>query len=238
MKLVFVGPTVPDARSLYPGLGIRPPARQGDIFRAVEGGATGIGLIDGYFDHVPAVWHKEILYTLSKGVRVAGAASMGALRAAECAAFGMEAHGSIAADYLVGRREDDGDVAQIHGPETLGYLPLSEPLVTVEAVLEALRHTGLLAEAEHDRLLAVARALFFKERTWPRILAEAGYAGSDAYERISNAIENAGCNPKRADALLLLDAMMAWPPVRGMPPDHWTFREVRSFTPLLKPQKD
>ena len=40
-------------------------------------------IIDGVFQSEPAVRHKEILWALSLGVPVVGAASMGALRAAE-----------------------------------------------------------------------------------------------------------------------------------------------------------
>ena len=44
-----------------------------------EAGYRRIGIIDGHFGNVPSVWHKEILFALSKGVEVSGAASMGAL---------------------------------------------------------------------------------------------------------------------------------------------------------------
>ncbi|MEJ0097006.1 MAG: TfuA-like protein [Bauldia sp.] len=51
--------------------------------KAVLAGASVIGLVDGVFENVASVWHKEILYALSEGVQVFGAASMGALRAAD-----------------------------------------------------------------------------------------------------------------------------------------------------------
>ncbi|RUX68847.1 hypothetical protein EN904_03020 [Mesorhizobium sp. M7A.F.Ca.CA.001.07.2.1] len=57
--------------------------------RAVLEGRKVIGLIDGLFESGPAVWHKEILFALDAGCRLLGAASMGALRAAECWQFGM-----------------------------------------------------------------------------------------------------------------------------------------------------
>ena len=41
-----------------------------------------VGVIDGAFLSGPAVWHREIIWALSQGVQVLGAASMGALRAA------------------------------------------------------------------------------------------------------------------------------------------------------------
>jgi hypothetical protein len=59
MKILFVGPTLPDAAEIAgPGIALRPPAQKGDIVKAVEGGANAIGLIDGFFENVAPVWHK------------------------------------------------------------------------------------------------------------------------------------------------------------------------------------
>ncbi len=85
MKVIFVGPSLPDAASFAgDDAFVCPPAVQGDVLAAVKRGASVIGLIDGGFEYTAPVWHKEILYALSQNVAVLGAASMGALRAAEC----------------------------------------------------------------------------------------------------------------------------------------------------------
>ena len=76
-----------------PGVDAARPGEAGDLYRAARGGARVIGLVDGVFEDRPTVWHKEILWALDRGVRVLGAASLGALRAAECAPFGMEGVG-------------------------------------------------------------------------------------------------------------------------------------------------
>ena len=90
MKVLFVGPSLPDAAVLCGRtIHVRPPAAHGDVLAAVRAGATAIGIVDGNFEHVAPVWHKEILHALDKGIAVFGAASMGALRAAECHTFGM-----------------------------------------------------------------------------------------------------------------------------------------------------
>ena len=49
------------------------------------------------------MWHKEILFALSEGIDVYGAASMGALRAAELDAFGMRGIGDVYSAYAEGR---------------------------------------------------------------------------------------------------------------------------------------
>src|SRR5262245_4299213 len=113
-------------------LDMRPPAACGDILRAVRDGARAIGLIDGLFGDSPSVWHKEILAALAEGIPVYGAASMGALRAAECHRFGMIGVGRIFSEYRDGLRVADSDVAVVHGPAEVRYRPLTEALVDVE----------------------------------------------------------------------------------------------------------
>ena len=71
------------------------PVALGSVYRAVEAGYRRIGIVDGLFGNFPAVWHKEILFAIASGVEVSGAASMGALRAAELSRFGMIGSGRI-----------------------------------------------------------------------------------------------------------------------------------------------
>src|SRR4051794_13144181 len=116
MRILFAGPSIHGVAPDLSGIALRPPAKQGDVAQAVLDGATSIGLVDGYFDAVAAPWHKEILFALAHGVGMLGASSMGALRAAECASFGMRPVGSIAHAYLSGDLDDDAAVAISHGP--------------------------------------------------------------------------------------------------------------------------
>ncbi len=138
MKIVFAGPSLYGAKLDWGDVRLAPPASQGDLFRAVTEGATAIGLIDGYFGATASVWHKEILFALRRGVHVVGGASMGALRAAECAAFGMEPVGRIAADYLSGVIDDDSLVAISHGPAEVGFAPVTDALVDTLATIDRL----------------------------------------------------------------------------------------------------
>src|SRR5215212_2065593 len=92
---VFLGPTLPlDVATCHLDAEYFGPAEQGSVYDVVQRFKPGIiVLIDGAFARVPAVRHKEILFALSRGIDVHGAASMGALRAAELAPFGMKGHG-------------------------------------------------------------------------------------------------------------------------------------------------
>lgn len=216
MELIaFGGPSIgrPDPAATR-RIDFRPPARCGDITQAVSSRPVAIGLIDGVFETAAAVWHKEIVYALSEGVVVFGAASIGALRAVELEPFGMIGVGDVFRLYRDGEIEDDDEVAVQHGPEELGFLPLTEAMVNIRATLEAAAQAGILVPDEQTALCRAAKSLFYKHRTWDRILAAAGahIAFHDAivqFERwrVSNHID-----VKRRDALLLVDAMLNYRP--------------------------
>ena len=78
-------------------------------------------IVDGYFDTVPSVWHKEILVAMQRGVHVFGASSMGALRAAELHPFGMVGIGQVYEWYRDGTIDADDEVAVAHGPAEFAF---------------------------------------------------------------------------------------------------------------------
>lgn len=173
--VVFVGPTLPaDEVSRCLEATILPPVRQGDVYRAVKDKPSAIGIIDGFFEGVPSVWHKEILWAMEQGIPVYGSASMGALRAAELADFGMIGVGRIFRDYLSGVLQDDDEVAVLHSPAELGFQPLSEPMVSVRATIENAEETGVITPEQAAEILHIAKALPYKERIWSRICAALG----------------------------------------------------------------
>ncbi|OWV73973.1 toxin [Rhizobium sp. R339] len=209
MKVLFVGPSLGSdlaaARAASSSIDFRPPAACGDILKAVEDGATAIGLVDGYFGDLPSVWHKEILYALEQNVAVAGGASMGALRAAECAPFGMVGIGSIFEDYETGRLLDDEAVALVHAPQELGWLPLSVPWVDFEPTIDALYASGEITPGERKKLLLAGRFLHFSERTYAKAVDECHFARKPRRDHILAAIRNNRVERKRNDARLVLE---------------------------------
>ncbi|HEV2518122.1 MAG TPA: TfuA-like protein [Devosia sp.] len=198
MRVLFVGPSLYGETPDLTGISVRPPARQGDIAQAVLDGAEAIGLVDGFFDAVAAPWHKEILFALGRGVTMLGSSSMGALRAAECATFGMLPIGEIAQAYGSGALDDDAAVAISHGPEELGYPPLTEPLVNVKPTLARLRNQQLISEGEQLRIWERACRLYFKDRSIEALLP------ADERPEILAAYREHRVNRKAEDALLLV----------------------------------
>ena len=184
MVIVFSGPTLSPraARELFPEALCLPPAAQGDVYRACRELPAVICLIDGYFEHQPAVTHKELLWALHNGVVVYGASSMGALRAAEMNEFGIRGWGKIYEMFAAGELEDDDEVTVVHAESDHEFLPSSEALVNIRLTLKAAAADGTLSNASADALVAHAKALFYPERQYPRILragAEAGLPPSE-----------------------------------------------------------
>jgi hypothetical protein len=208
--VVFAGPSLYGRKlALKPEIMLRPPAAQGDIYRACKLRPQAIGLIDGYFEGVPSVWHKEVLWALSQGIAVYGSASMGALRAAELDVFGMTGIGEIYEWYRSGAIEDDDEVALLHGPAEAGFVPLSEPSVNVRASCAAAVGAGVVDAAAAGRVIAAARALHYKERQWGTILEQAGAAGLDPGmgKRLADWLDEGRVDQKQRDALALIDAV-------------------------------
>ena len=196
------------ARSLYARFEFRPPVRQGDLYVAAREGPRAIGVIDGYFDGVPAVWHKEILWALANGIAVFGAASMGALRAAELHSFGMQGVGRIFEDYRDNRITDDDEVALLHGPAETGYVALTEPMVNIRATLERAVAEGVIAKEVANVITETAKARFYQERTWETVMAAAApQLPREIVERLTAWLPAGHVDQKRADALLLLSAI-------------------------------
>lgn len=210
--VAFLGPSLPpdDARDLSDAI-LLPPARRGDVIKAVANhDPETILIIDGFFEQVPSVWHKEILWALEQGRTVAGAASMGALRAAELAQFGMIGVGRIFEAYATGRFEpftepfeDDDEVAVLHGPAETGYAA-TEAMVDVRATLVAARDAGVISTDDMVSVAGMAKAQFYKRRTWGSVLASAHGIPDGTLKTLRNWLKDNRIRQKRLDATELL----------------------------------
>ena len=172
--IVFLGPSLaqPQAQAILDA-DYRAPAGQGDIFRACAERPAAIGLIDGVFKDAPTVRHREILWALSRGIPVFGAASMGALRAAELSGHGMIGVGLIYRWYRRFALLPDDAVAVTHSPAELGAQPLSDALVDIRRCLRAAMRQNLLTRAEEKAELQRIAALPFEKRRLPAIASPA-----------------------------------------------------------------
>lgn len=216
--VVFIGPTLDD-RPVPPGIEQRPPAICGDLAMLLQDPPIAVGLVDGCFATQPSVWHKEILDLIGHGIPVFGAASLGALRAAELHCFGMVGIGCIFEGYREGRIVRDDAVMVMHAPAELGWRPLTISLVDAEAAIWAMP----LAASDRRMLLRIARTTPYAARTWSGCLA-AFAARTGRAPPPDVAKFDAQPSVKRADAELLFDLLLSYRPP-----------ETVSSTPRLPP---
>ncbi|MET7621277.1 TfuA-like protein [Streptomyces sp. NPDC005408] len=178
---VYVGPTLAPDEPLLSALTVRvlPPVRHGDLFDHAIADHDTVVIIDGLYHQVPALRHKEILAVMSRGVRVIGAASIGALRAAELHGFGMVGVGQIFHAYVVGDIDGDDEVAV--GQEPGGeQRALTWPLVNLRHVLRIAEQHGVVTSGTAARLLEELRAVYYPQRSTAAVLAVCRQCGAGA----------------------------------------------------------
>ena len=165
-----------------------PPVSEGDILKLIPENPKVIGIIDGIFENEPSVRHKEILYAMSQGIHVLGAASTGALRAAELASFGME--GMV-----------------VYGSQELGFPLLSEAMVNIRRTLDDAQNEKILGLSDCEALRSIAKNLHYKDRNYGKVLLlaeEQGHNKSDL-NRFRNWLKEGRKDQQLLDAIVLLE---------------------------------
>ena len=214
--VVFLGPSLSsaDALAISPDVIVLPPAAMGDVLGAANRYRPhAIGIVDGTFLSNMSVFHKEILYAMDQGIWVLGASSMGALRAAECDAYGMIGVGNIYAQISSGAIEDDDEVALTHADAAQGFRALSDALVTIRAAVGSAVGSGLVSPDEGSRLVSMQKDRWFPDRRLSSVSLDAMTLGIDPErcERIREFMRTSVVDPKRDDAIALLHRMRDLP---------------------------
>ncbi|MCW5808367.1 MAG: TfuA domain-containing protein, partial [Deltaproteobacteria bacterium] len=235
--IVFVGPSLPAAevRARLPGATVAGPVAVGEVLALVRRRGrhlARLAIVDGYFEGMAAVWHKELLVALARGIAVYGAASMGALRAAELAPYGMRGVGRIYRAFAAGRLVADDEVAVAHLPAEYGYRPTGDALVNLR---EAIAAAPGLSARTRAALVELARARFYRERSLARLVADARAAGLPA-RSIAALAARPVPDRKAADARLLLshlargarDPGLASRPAIAVPRT-WALRQLEAW---------
>lgn len=225
VQVVFLGPSLSrsEARRILPEAVFLPPAAMGDVLGALRRYQPhSIGLIDGTFLQNMSVFHKELLYAMDNGAYVLGSSSMGALRAAECAPYGMIGIGEIYEGFASGTLENDADVALTHADANADFRPLSDAMVTIRAVLCGAQDEGLLTPTHTVELIDRQEQRWFPERRVVDSLADAAELGitGEALTELKEFFkaQTRELDPKRRDAIALLHAMRELPD-EPPPPD-------------------
>lgn len=237
---IFCGPSLEPAcaQSAIAAAGadvvVLPPARQGDVLRLLRSKPKVIGLIDGFFLQQPAVHFKEILLALESGTAVLGAASMGALRATELAAYGMEGIGSIYHMYADGILDGDDEVALLHASQADGYRPLSDALVNIRVNVQRALRERIIDRATASAIVNLAKRMHFTERTYANVLSHLTHSGLRHWDgaklnAFQDYVDRCGVDQKREDAIALVGAVIDRMQTSSPPKAKRTFQTPRTL---------
>ena len=230
--IVFVGPSIPLAlaKRTLPDADYRPPIKRGDLDDVPFG--TIVGIIDGVFAQTLAISPGEVRHACERGVVIYGAASMGALRAAEVSTvIGV---GRVFEMYSTGTIERDDEVAILFDPDT--HRPLTEPLVNVRYAVERLVRSATLARNAGDALIESCARLHYTERTYRNILQNSTLAHNLDVDDIIRFLHN--FDLKRDDAQFLLETIAIANGATAVASAHSAAEDVAAPTPVAHRAND
>lgn len=165
---LYIGPTSYNLELsdfIPPCTQVLPPVRRGDIQQLIEQESPStIVIVDGTYHDFPAVSHVEIKNALSLGWQVWGLSSMGAIRAAEMHALGMQGYGSVFQQFVENEDLPDDYVALVHSTEA-PWFPVSEPLVHLESLLNDAVDLSILTPEICRQIMEELTNMWFGDRT-------------------------------------------------------------------------
>ena len=173
--VIFLGPSLnhEKARKVFDA-DYRPPAKKGDfLLLTADSKVKMIGFVDGVFlqDYPPTPIE---VYQLARkeGILLAGAASLGALRAVELEKFGMVGIGKIFQLYKTGRVDADDEVAVTYAPGG-DYQLQSEAMIDIRYNLFLACKKQFIGKKTKIALVRVAKETYFPHRNYAHIIEEA-----------------------------------------------------------------
>jgi TfuA protein len=173
--IIFLGPSLSHerARKIFDA-DYKPPARKGDFLRlAADFDVKLVGFVDGVFlqDYPPTP--IEVYHLARKDtVLLAGAASLGALRAVELEKFGMVGIGKIFQLYKSGKLNADDEVAVTFAPEGDYHLQ-SEAMIDIRYNLYLAYKKRIISKKTKSVLAKLAKETYFPHRNYTYIIEEA-----------------------------------------------------------------
>jgi hypothetical protein len=180
-----------------------------------------IGIIDGKTYPDAAVWYKDILFALDRGVAVYGAGAIGAVRAVELEMAGMIGIGDVY--QRLKRMEVFGDDEVLTRCEETdeGWVRRSEPLVNLRGTFECARESGVIGPEECASLIGAAKKVFYQDRTLAAVLEMAAQKGlgADLIDRIADFTRTHYVNMQKQDAIALLHTIKGLPESINQPQD-------------------
>lgn len=180
VPVIFLGPSlsIEKAKTIFPLADFRAPARKGDFHKLAKENVQFVGFIDGVFlqDYPPTP--IEVYSLLQKeNITLAGAASLGALRAVELEKFGMIGIGKIFELYKKGIVDSDDEVAVTFSKDD--YRLQSEALIDIRYTLYHACKEGIINTETKKTLEKTAKSIYFPYRNYDEL-----------FERVNSTIDN------------------------------------------------
>lgn len=191
---VYLGPTLAlSTAQSYLSATYLPPIKRGDLATLPDETQI-VGIIDGVFHQSLAVSPKEIIALLDRGVRVYGASSIGALRAAEMHMYGMIGVGEIFEMYRDRVIDADDEVAVAYDP--LADRTVSEPLVNIRSALRLAVAQTIVSSKEAGEIISTMKGTYYPLRSYQLL--------GHMYPALAPFLKAGRYDQKRDDAVLLL----------------------------------
>jgi ribosomal protein S12 methylthiotransferase accessory factor len=206
---IYSGLTLGEAeiRRVLPGALVAPPIRRRDLKGDIERGVHVVGIIDGTFHQSLAVSPGEIMDAMRAGLKVYGASSMGAMRAAELAPYGMVGVGRIF-EHIRGQLYFRDDfLGQAFSPCLQKVVAL--PFIDLYFNVKRLEADGRLAPAAARALIREYERMHYLDRSGPALMARlaAAYPLTHPIHAAARRALGKMGSQKRRDALELLRTM-------------------------------
>jgi hypothetical protein len=211
--IVFAGPSLPKRpdltwKPLLEQVQLRPPAQHGDLLAVMNERPRTLVLLDGYYfdgcNHiVPAVKPEELLSALGARVKIIGAASMGAIYAAELSQYGITGIGQVFEWFRDGILQGSDELVILHLPEEFGYQHMTIALVEIRYALQQLVNEQIISTTASQSFIQATKELPFTERSSDVILQLAySYLNESSVEILRRSLISNSV--KQADAKLAL----------------------------------
>src|SRR5262249_7890155 len=95
-----------------------------------------------------------------------------------------------------------------HGPEELGYPPITEAMVNIRATLASAQVGKVISAATSGFVTGLAKTVLYKERAWDTVLAAAATDCPEVeLQRLRAWLPHGRMDQKRVDALAMLEAI-------------------------------
>ncbi len=206
--IIFLGPSLKREKALdilnHEIVEYRPPARKGDLLKIKPEGKILVGLIDGVFlqDYPPTP--IEVYTAMQRGIKLIGAASIGALRAVELERFGMIGIGRIFRLYKSRIIEDDDEVAVTFSEHD--YTLHSEAMIDIRYTLYHAYKESIISKESMRRIARIAKSIYFPYRSYDSILEKAkGIVSKEEIEALQEYIRHNRRSLKEEDSVKLLN---------------------------------